>query len=175
MEDIVAIGVIIFLFFLFLAFMGGITAGGGAGNGRFSYPHDLRTAERTTYTARPVMGYEEAQVLYKIERWVNYRRMGERVFPQVPMGTYLATPDDAAYRAIRFKRPDYVIVNKKGMPICVIEYQGAGHYQGDAAHRDQVKLAALNNANIPLVEIFPHEKDDVNAVAEKLNAAVDGL
>jgi len=133
---------------------------------------DLRLARKTPYTVRRVLGYEEALVLYKIEQWLRKRNQGERVFPQGPMGTYLATPNEAAHLAVRFKRPDYVIVDRRGMPICVVEYQGGGHYQGDAVERDQVKQAALANANLPLVEIFAHEKDDAARVHGKLDAAL---
>lgn len=88
------------------------------------------------------------------------------------MGAYLDTPDTAALALIRYKRPDYVIVNRTGMPVCVVEYQGSGHYQGDAAIRDSLKKAALDRANIPLIEIFHDEKNDAARVHEKLNAAV---
>lgn len=150
-----------------------ILAAGRLTERKFYSRPDLRLARKTPYSVRRVLGYEEAMVLYKIEQWLRQRNQGERVFPQVPLGTFLATPDDAAHLAIRFKRPDYVIVDRKGMPFCVVEYQGGGHYQGDAVERDQVKRAALANAKLPLVEIFAHEKDDTTRVHAKLDAALD--
>lgn len=126
----------------------------------------------TAYQPRPVMGREEAFLFYKLENWVNARAQGERVFTQVPMGAYLHTSDDAAHLLIRHKRPDYVIVNQQGFPVCVVEYQGGGHYQGDARERDAIKKAALQRANIPLVEIFADEQNDAHLIRQKLDVAV---
>lgn len=161
MEGFVLAGLIIALIILGAKYGGGVFR-----------PHDLRTASKTPYAPRPVMGYEEARVLYALEKWVRGRKRRERVFPQVPMGAYLQTPDDDAHRVIRHKRPDYVIVDHKGMPLCVVEYQGSGHYQGDAAHRDKVKQAALKNADIPLIELFPDDKDDPERIFQKLDAVL---
>lgn len=138
-------------------------------------PGGLSLVSNTTYTPYKVLNREEAYVFYKLEAWVRGRGRGERVFPQVPMGAYLKTPNDDAHRLIGSKRPDYVIVNRRGLPICVVEYQGGGHYQGDSDLRDAIKKAALNNASIPLVEIFAYEKDDMPLVHSKLDAAVEGL
>lgn len=132
----------------------------------------MSLVSRTAYQPRPVMGREEACLFYKLENWVNGRAQGERVFAQVPMGVYLQTPDDAAHLLIRYKRPDYVIVNRQGLPLCVVEYQGGGHYQGDAHERDAIKNAALQRANIPLVEIFADEKNDTHRILQKLHAVL---
>lgn len=132
----------------------------------------MALVSRTTYQPRPVMGREEAFLFYKLENWVNDRAQGERVFAQVPMGVYLQTPDDAAHLLIRYKRPDYVIVNRQGLPLCVVEYQGGGHYQGDAHERDAIKNVALQRANIPLVEIFADEQNDAHLIRQKLDVAV---
>jgi hypothetical protein len=35
-----------------------------------------------------------------------------------------------------------------------MEYQGAGHYQGDAAARDAIKREALRRAGVAYVEAF---------------------
>lgn len=136
----------------------------------------LALVSRTDYKPRPLMGREESMLFYKLESWVKARGRGERVFAQVPMGAYLATPDDAAHLPIRHKRPDYVIVNRQGLPVCVVEYQGGGHYQGDAVERDAIKKAALLRAKIPLVEVFAAEKNDTVAILQKLDLAMgEGL
>jgi len=135
-------------------------------------PSDLSIVSDTKYRPSSVMGREEAHIFYKIENWVEARGRGERVFAQVPMGTYLKTTSDHAHRLIRHKRPDYLVVDRMGMPVCVVEYQGGGHYQGDALERDRIKKAALTNADIPLVEIFEHEKSENDHVWNKLNEAV---
>lgn len=132
---------------------------------------ELLIVSETTFEVRPVMGKQEAHIFYKIENWVKDRDRGERVFVQISMGAFLIIPKPV-YRFIGCKRPDYVIVDRRGVPICVVEYLGRGHFQGDALERDQIKKAALANAKIPLVEIFEHERNNDNIVCNKLNAAV---
>jgi hypothetical protein len=134
----------------------------------------LSVVSATAFEVNRVMKPQEAHVFYKIENWVLDRNKGERVFVQVAMGSFLKAPNDA-HRLINCKRPDYVIVDRSGWPLCVVEYQGGGHFQGDAKMRDLIKKAALEKANIPLVEIFEHEKDDKHLIWRKLNAAVEDI
>ena len=131
----------------------------------------MEVVSRSSYEAKSVMSPEEAHVLYKLENWVKKRRKQERVFAQVAMGAYIGAEDEA-HSAIRCKRPDYVIINHVGMPVCVVEYQGYGHHQGNSEERDLIKKIALEKAGIPLVEVFPTERNDANAIYAKLNKAV---
>ena len=58
-----------------------------------------------------------------------------------------------AYKAINSKRLDFLVIDPYGYPVLAVEYQGAGHYQGNAIERDAVKRAALEKASIPFIEV----------------------
>ena len=84
---------------------------------------------------------------------------GARVLSQVSYGEFLKGEDQVAHGRINQKRADFVIVDADFEVLCVIEYQGAGHYGSDAKarenaeYRDRVKRAACASAGIPLVEV----------------------
>jgi Protein of unknown function (DUF2726) len=85
-----------------------------------------------------------------------------RVMAQVALGEVLASPNEAAFRAINAKRVDLLVVSAKSEPLAAIEYQGQGHYQGTAPARDAIKKEALRKAGIRYIEItFEHGPEDV--------------
>ena len=45
------------------------------------------------------------------------------------------------------------MVDGKGWPLAVIEYQGRRHYRGNAAARDAVKRTVLPRAGIRYIEV----------------------
>jgi Protein of unknown function (DUF2726) len=82
------------------------------------------------------------------------------VFPQVSFGQIIGTQEtgrpesDAAHRAINSKRCDFLIADRNGWPIAVLEYQGSGHnIGGTAERRDRIKQIALERAGVRYVEI----------------------
>ncbi|QDD92659.1 Hypothetical protein HVIM_04493 (plasmid) [Roseomonas mucosa] len=81
-----------------------------------------------------------------------------RVWPQVSLGEVLRTEghsdaDREAFRWINSKRADFLVVDGEGWPVAVIEYQGSGHYQGNASERDAVKRTVLPRAGIHYIEV----------------------
>jgi len=84
---------------------------------------------------------------------------GHRIFAQVRLGEILGSDDDAAYASVNSKRVDILVIDRKGWPAAIIEYQGEGHYQDSADARDAVKRAALRKARIAYVEVFPHHSE----------------
>jgi len=81
-----------------------------------------------------------------------------RVWPQVSLGEVLRTEgrsdaDREAFRWINSKRADFLVVDGEGWPVAVIEYQGSGHYQGNASERDAVKRTVLPRAGIRYIEV----------------------
>ena len=83
------------------------------------------------------------------------------VFPQVSLGQIIGTQEagkpesDAAHRAINSKRCDFLIADRNGWPIAVLEYQGSGHnISGTAERRDRIKQIALERAGVRYVEIM---------------------
>ena len=95
-----------------------------------------------------------------VEEEIARARKGHHVFSQVNLGEILETKNEKAFRAINSKRVDMLIVNRGGWPVLAVEYQGEGHYQGDAADRDAVKKSALEKAGIGYLEIFPKDNSD---------------
>ena len=81
-----------------------------------------------------------------------------RVWPQVSLGEVVGTEgrteaDKEAYRWINSKRADFLVVDGKGWPLAVIEYQGRGHDRGNAAERDAVKRTVLPRAGLRYIEV----------------------
>lgn len=110
--------------------------------------------------ARPLLNGGEQNVLAACEAWLSLRApTGWRVLAQVSLGELLAATadDDAlaarAFRTINAKRCDLVIVDADFVALAAIEYQGRGHYRGDAALRDRIKRSAIGKAGIAWIEI----------------------
>jgi len=95
-----------------------------------------------------------------------------RVFTQVSYGEFLKGNTRSAFAKVNQKRADFVIADAEGTVLCVIEYQGAGHYgRGPAAREkaeksDKVKRAALKSAGLPMVEV--PAKFSLESVREQL-------
>lgn len=85
------------------------------------------------------------------------------LFTQVPLGEILHIAPSAgtdaqrkcASQNLQCKRVDFAITDYTGRFLLAIELHGAGHYQGTAAWRDQVKQALFRQAGKPLIEVSP--------------------
>lgn len=121
----------------------------------------LAFVSRVSFERQPLLNKVEFQVLLVLESVVRELRAGHRVMAQTSLGEILRpkpnafrTADtDLAYRSINSKRADFVIVDKYGLAVLVVEYQGSGHYQGTARLRDAVKREAFRSAGIKLLEV----------------------
>jgi hypothetical protein len=98
------------------------------------------------------------------------------VFAQVSMGAFINTEVRGAvarraYNAFNAKRIDIGVFSGQAEPLLAIEFNGAGHSQGDAAKRDAVKAEALTQAGVPLVIITPEmsETDIRQMLGERLS------
>jgi hypothetical protein len=79
-----------------------------------------------------------------------------RIWPQVALGEVLKTEGfghEEAHRWINSKRADLLIADAENWPLAVIEYQGTGHYEGNANERDAVKRIALSRAGVLYIEV----------------------
>ena len=132
------------------------TITGGSRRGPGDSASQLRYVAAAAFTARRVMNKSEYRVFRVVEETVAALGGGRRVFCQTALGEVLACDDAMAFRAINAKRVDILVVGPDGMPQLAIEYQGPGHYQGDAAARDAVKREALRKAGVAYLEIFEH-------------------
>lgn len=118
------------------------------------------------FGSKPLMNKSEYKLYCALTDFLYQRYPRYRVFPQVAMGAYLSNRDRAAYMAVNSKRSDFMIINGRGMPVAVVEFQGAGHYQGNYRQRDAIKRQAVTSAGIAFVELTA--TDDVHLVAQAL-------
>jgi hypothetical protein len=116
---------------------------------------------RVRFETQPLLNKGEFQVLLILEKVARDLNAGFRVMAQTSLGEILRPKpgiwetgdDDLAYRSINSKRADFVIVDRLGIAALVVEYQGHGHYQGNAALRDAVKREALTSAGVTMLEV----------------------
>ena len=113
----------------------------------------LRAVSAAEFKPRKLMSHKEARVFYAVERIVAARGSRCRVMAQVNLGEILSCPDRAAFSAVNSKRVDILVISPSGDPLAAIEYQGSGHYQGDAPARDAVKREALRRAGVAYIEV----------------------
>lgn len=121
----------------------------------------LAFVSRVAFERQPLLNKSEFQVLLVLEAVVRELRAGHRVMAQTSLGEILRPKfnamrlgdGDLAYRSINSKRADFVIVDKSGLAVLAVEYQGSGHYQGTARLRDAVKREAFRSAGIELLEV----------------------
>jgi len=138
--------------------------------GFWSVANQLTWVRAAAFSSKPVMNKSEYQVFLLIEQLVQKRYRGCRLFAQTSLGEILGSSDQQAFKSINSKRIDMLIMGTDGYPAVAIEYQGTGHYQGDAEIRDAIKREALERAGIPLVEIFP--QDRTRAIEDKVIKAM---
>ncbi|VWM13934.1 hypothetical protein BLA6992_05038 [Burkholderia lata] len=124
--------------------------------------NQIRFINQTQLRAvRPVNKEAARVVLYPLNNWINTNHPDWRMSFEVGMGAFIKTsydPDDpslkAAFSSYNSKRVDFLLIDKIGKPVLVVEYHGTGHdLSEDAPDRMQVKRLALSRAGIPLVEV----------------------
>ncbi|MGG5887527.1 DUF2726 domain-containing protein [Falsiroseomonas sp. HC035] len=111
------------------------------------------------FSTRPVMNRGEFRLFRAAKRALgSVGRQNWHVFPQVSLGEVLKVYShrewisNRAHQSINSKRCDILIADDNGKPVIVVEYQGSGHYQGDAESRDSIKCAAVTRAGIKYIE-----------------------
>jgi len=122
------------------------------------------------FTKKKLMGFNEYKVFKVVEDDVSRMRSGHRVFAQTSLGEILQSSDGRAHSSINSKRIDILVIAPDGYPAVAIEYQGEGHYQGNAAARDAVKKEALRKAGVRYLEVSHGMSPD--AVRGLLRAAL---
>lgn len=118
--------------------------------------------EQVTFSKSRVMGSRGEYELFRAALTVTGQPLpkGYYAFPQVSLGQIIRTlaqnewAADQAHRAINSKRCDLLLADRNGIPIAVLEFQGAGHdIGGTARKRDTIKRIALERAGVRYVEI----------------------
>jgi hypothetical protein len=127
---------------------------------RYASPgHDH--AQKVGWRRKRLLNKPEYGLLRQLETLVQQAPGGHRLFAQVSYGAFLeatARADleetrKAANHALIRKRADFLIIDCYGNPVAVLEYQGDGHYRGNAHDRDQAKRVACHTAGIPFIEV----------------------
>jgi hypothetical protein len=121
---------------------------------RFHAADQLRIVMGADFTSQALLNKGEARVFKDLDRMVISCNPGWQVMAQVSLGEILSCDDRDAYGCINSKRVDLLLVDEDCEPRHAIEYQGGGHYQGDAAVRDAVKKEALQRAGIGYHEVL---------------------
>jgi len=130
----------------------------------------LTTVKNNEFRKRPLMNKSEYAVFCKLEALLSKSHQSYRVFAQVSLGEILGSDNKLAYWAINSKRADFVIIDRTGHPVAVVEYHGSGHYQGDASVRDAVKREACNSAGIAYIELQTgYSATDIEAIGDHLS------
>jgi hypothetical protein len=120
----------------------------------------MRAVMGASFERRQVMTRAEYRVFRIVEEDLAAARKGFRIFPQASLGQILDSPCRYAFRSINSKRVDMLVTDPYGWPVLAVEYQGDGHYQGDAPARDAVKKEALRKAGVHYVEVFEGDSED---------------
>lgn len=127
------------------------------------------------YSTRPV-NPEAFRIMASIEDWIRETNNLWRVSFEVSMGAFIKTDKsvaawlaDKAFRSYNSKRVDFLIINEKGYPKAVVEYNGSGHdLSDDAEDRMEVKRLALEKAKIALIQIeHGAKKQEILGVLEE--------
>lgn len=114
---------------------------------------------------RPI-NREAYKILLDLEKAVQELGQGHRVLAEISLRAFMKIEKNSAHpnrvlaarRKIAQKRLDFLIIDKRGQPVLAVEYHGSGHYQGNAIYRDAVKRAALQEADLTLLEIYNGDK-----------------
>jgi Protein of unknown function (DUF2726) len=115
--------------------------------------NQLRIVSHAAFNPQRVLSPTEARVFRAAEKSLAELQSTWRLLAQVSLGEILSSADERAFSSINSKRVDMLIISEDSMPIAAIEFQGTGHYLGDAAARDAVKKEALRRAGIGYIEI----------------------
>ncbi|MEO1275704.1 MAG: DUF2726 domain-containing protein [Pseudomonadota bacterium] len=92
-------------------------------------------------TLSPLSGY----------RLMAQTSLGEVIRPVRSAGSEIERAE--AHAAINSKRLDFAVIDRSGHLALAIEFQGAGHHQGQAFLRDAVKREALRRAGVEMLEV----------------------
>lgn len=116
-------------------------------------------------SVRPV-NPEAVQVFYALNDWIEQQGPKRNYYLsfEVAMGAFVKTSGDpqdrrqkSAFSSYNSKRVDFLLIDRRGYPQLVVEYNGTGHdLSGDAEERMAVKRLVLQRAGIPLIEIPAH-------------------
>lgn len=131
----------------------------------------LYLVANNSFNLKRIMNKGEFKLFQKIERHLTRHHPYYRVFPQVCLGEIFTSENKSAYSCINSKRADLIIIDQFGRPIVVIEYQGEGHFNGDAIIRDAVKKEVCRKTGVAYMEFSANDEDSQLLSMSKLLAS----
>ena len=142
-------------------------------------PHaQLAAIAKVNFERRRLMNKGEYRLFRFLEKTVADIAWGHRVMAQTSLGELIQpvwkTPSKAERRdaqsSINSKRVDFAIIDRFGLLVLAVEFQGSGHYHHKTFLRDAVKREALRRAGVELIEVQPDW--DAVALSHRVNAAL---
>ena len=124
---------------------------------------------RVEFEPKRLLNKSEYKLLLLLESVACESNARLRVMAQTSMGELIRPKSGSAphrdcslaYRSINSKRIDFVVIDRFGIPMLAIEYQGNGHYHRHSFMRDAVKREALRKANVRFLEV-PNEYEPLD-------------
>lgn len=118
------------------------------------------------FQPRRLLDRSEYGILRILEKIAAEKSAGHRVMAQTSLGEVIALKapyvseqaHNLAFRSINSERLDFLIIDRLGIPVLAVEYQGHGRYRHQTLMRDPVKREAVRRAGIGYLEI-PAEYD----------------
>ena len=128
------------------------------GGRRLSVRQMLRAARASDYEPAPILNRPEKALFAQVEDIVRREMPGCRVMGQVALSEVVRPAGRSVHarhatEAVLGRSLDMAVVDRRGHVLRAIEYQGAGHHQGSAAIRDEIKAEILAKAGIALVAV----------------------
>ncbi|PWJ17015.1 DUF2726 domain-containing protein [Jannaschia seohaensis] len=120
----------------------------------------LAALSQCNLDTRSLMSKAQARLGEQLAGYCSERNL--RIHAETAMSAILSVqhPDrnmrSQGFNAISRKRVDFCLTDQTNRPVCVVEYQGGGHWtSGGAAteRRDKTKRAAFAMARLPLLEV----------------------
>ncbi|MBP2311240.1 DUF2726 domain-containing protein [Azospirillum soli] len=132
--------------------------------------NQIRFVTQADFRKKNLMNKAEYRVFRVIEDLIKTSNRGVRLFAQTSLGEVIGSDDQKAFECVNSKRVDFLIIDPYGQPLVAIEYQGSGHYRGNAVTRDAVKKEALRRASVAYLEI--PDGDDDESIRRKVRDAL---
>lgn len=113
------------------------------------------------FKACSLMNKAEFKVFRKLETLLTEQHGHQhyRLFSEVGLGAFIqpqnrVKENQDAFWLINHLRADFLIVDRFGLPVLVIEYQGSGHRINNSTDRDTRKRYACQKVGVELIEIL---------------------
>lgn len=113
----------------------------------------ISSIQNSDIRSKPLLNGEEKQIFHKVFAYFRSSNVPYYIHAQVSLGEIIKS-NEYAYKLINSKRVDFCVVDGNFNPVCVIEYQGSGHFNDSASKRDEIKKVACEKAGIKYIALY---------------------